>query len=57
MFQFAFGFEGLETIFVGTLATFGRLRKWLLRFREISVITRQKSHTFDSEKVRRYKTV
>ena len=65
VFQFAFGFEGLETIsseYLRTFsATFGRLRKSSevdVTFSEIAVMTRQfKSHTFDSEKVGRYSKV
>ena len=63
MFQFAFGFEVLETILSEHLrafsATFGRRRKSLevaVTFLEILVMPRQKSHTFDSEKVGRYIT-
>ena len=58
MLQFAFGFEGLETISSEHLqtfsTTFGRLREVAVKFSEILVMMRQKSHTFDTENVGRH---
>ena len=65
MFQFAFGFEGLmEAISSSSSGIFGNIRTSLgnrrksldvaVMLSEIPIMTRQKSHTFDSEKVGRY---
>ena len=68
MFQFAFGLEGLETISSEHLRTFSATfwtssknhRKSLevaVTSSEIAVMTRRKSHTFDSKNVGRYVTI
>ena len=58
MFQFAFGFEGLETISLGHFRqrsdVFGKSWEVAVTFSEILVMTRRKSHTFESERVGRY---
>ena len=57
MFQFVFGFEGMETILSEHLRqrsdVFGKSSEVAVSFSEIPVMTRRKSHTFDSEKVGR----